>query len=191
MNKEESEIHAKEFLDFIANNQELIRKNLRKNITYNEDLFEDVISESIIKVYDYIIRKKKKIDDFEQFFFIVSKRLYILKDNKNRTEIINNDREVFPEIIDEPYDKTEERIHNVEKLYKFIFDRLEENFEEWKVDIYIIYFKLKSEKNSISYKKLSEITGLDFKTISTTIQTLKKFVKCNEEIRNKKKELGL
>ena len=72
-----NEEHGREFLKYVGDNIERLKHNLRKNITYDEDIFDDVIQDSIIKVYNAIMNGTR-IDDFEQYFFIASKFEYIL-----------------------------------------------------------------------------------------------------------------
>ena len=48
---------------------------------------------------------------------------------------------------------------------------------------------MKSEKAGVSYKKMSKITGRSFSEISQIIQKIKAFIKNDEKIIMKKKEL--
>jgi RNA polymerase sigma factor (sigma-70 family) len=207
-----NEQHAREFLEYVAKNEKRLKKNLRKNITYNEELFDDVFQDSIIKVYDSIMNGTV-IDDFEKYFFIASKFSYFNADNKNKRSIKQNDRDLLfnishgmennrgdmsedaKRVIDEvtfednEWLKKEEKNDNINKLFRFISDRLNEVFTPAECDIYLIYFRLKSEKAGISYQKMAKITGRSFSEISQIIQKIKKYIRNDEEINEMKKKL--
>ena len=206
------EKHAHEFLEYVAKNEKRLKKNLRKNITYNEDIFDDVFQDTILKVYDSIMNGTV-IEDFEKYFFIASKFSYFNADNKNKRNIKENDREILYNIshgigmeltkgcdddarrvmdysvVDDEWKDKEEKNERINELFNFISDRLNKVFTPAECDIYLIYYKLKSEKNGVSYEKLAKITNRSFSEISQTIQKLKKFVKNDEEINEYKKKL--
>ena len=161
-----------------------------KNITYNSEYFDDVFHDSVIKVYDYILKKKTEIKSFKDFFFMVSKFAYIQEDNRHKAKLNRNIRDYFIN-NDIEYETTnkEARKEAIDTLFHFIAERLEQFFPSNEVDIYVVYYKLKSGKNSVSYKKMANITGNDVKHITQVIKKLKKFVAEDEIINNKKKEL--
>lgn len=207
-----NEKHAKEFLEYVAKNEKRLKKNLRKNITYNEDIFDDVYQDTIIKVYDSIMNGTV-IEDFEKYFFIASKFSYFNADNKNKKHIKNDDNEILwrishgyetnrndltddakrliDEVIieDDEWKRREERNDSINKLFKFISEKLNRVFSPAECDIYLIYFRLKSEKAGVSYEKMAKITGRSFSEISQIIQKVKKFVKNDDEINEMKRRL--
>ena len=87
-----NEEHGREFLEYVAKNEAKLKKNLRKNITYNPELFDDVFQDTIIKVHNAIM-KGQRIEDFEKYFFIASKFQYINEDNKDKKRKQNSDNE--------------------------------------------------------------------------------------------------
>lgn len=188
-----NEEHAREFLEYVAKNEARLKKNLRKNITYNENIFDDVFQSTIIKVYDRIM-KGTVIKDFEQYFFIASKFEYINEDNKIKKRQKVEDREIdtdddrFAE-EDNAWKIKEERNENINDLFKFLSKRLNEVFTPAEADIFLIYYRLKSEKAGISYHKMVKITGRKFSEISQIIQKVKKFIKEDKEIIEYKKKL--
>ena len=207
-----NEKHAKEFLEYVAKNEKRLKKNLRKNITYNEDIFNDVYQDTILKVYDSIMNGTV-IEDFEKYFFIASKFSYFNADNKNKKHIKNDDNEILwrishgyetnrndisddakrliDEVIieDDEWKRREERNDSINKLFKFISEKLNRVFSPAECDIYLIYFRLKSEKAGVSYEKMAKITGRSFSEISQIIQKVKKFVRQDQEIQDLKKKL--
>lgn len=188
-----NEEHAREFLEYVAKNEARLKKNLKKNITYNENIFDDVFQSTIIKVYDRIM-KGTVIKDFEQYFFIASKFEYINEDNKIKKRQKVEDREIdtdddrFAE-DDNAWKIKEERNENINDLFKFLSKRLNEVFTPAEADIFLIYYRLKSEKAGISYHKMVKITGRKFSEISQIIQKVKKFIKEDKEIIEYKKKL--
>lgn len=188
-----NEEHAREFLQYVARNEARLKKNLRKNITYNENIFDDVFQSTIIKVYDRIM-KGTVIKDFEQYFFIASKFEYINEDNKIKKRQKVEDREIdtdddrFAE-DDNAWKIKEERNENINDLFKFLSKRLNEVFTPAEADIFLIYYRLKSEKAGISYHKMVKITGRKFSEISQIIQKVKKFIKEDKEIIEYKKKI--
>lgn len=188
--------HGQAFLDFVAKNEARLKKNLRKNITYNPDIFDDAFQESIIKVYN-AIENGARIKDFEQYFFIASKFCYINADNKMKNRMKNDDREIFGEIDNDErfaeYDKSwevkEERNNRINELMKYLSQRLNEVFSPRECDIFLIYYRLKSEKAGVSYKKLARILEIDVKEVTNIIQKVKAFVREDEEIMDIKRRL--
>ena len=200
-----NEKHARDFLLFVADNDARLRKNLMKNITYDEELFDDVYSSAIIKVYNAIM-KGSVIKDFEQYFFIACKFEYINTQNKHRNMRNMCDRDLLTAVFngkdtnetklmcnDNEWVDREERNERITDLFNFITDRLNEVFRPDQADIFLIYYKLKTEshgkKAGISYKKLASITGKSVKEITQIIQTIKAFVRKDEQIQELYKKL--
>lgn len=207
-----NEEHAREFLDFVGKNEKRLKKNLRKNISYNPDIFDDVFNTVIIKIYDAIMGGTH-IEDFERYFFIASKFAYFNEDNRvkrrrklddseilwrithgyenNKGDITEDAKRLIDEIVvdDEQWKMKEEKNDAINKLFKFIAERLNEVFTPAEADIYLIYFRLKSEKAGISYQKMSKITGRSFNEIARTINRVKKWVKQDDKINEMKRRL--
>ena len=180
------EKHLSDFYAYITGNEKQIKYEVKKNITYEPELFDEAYADTIVKCANAILVNHKVIDDFRYYFFIS------MKQNKKRRMEEQNiyglfDTGTFDISDDDSYE--EERYRKINRLYYFIAERLEEYFPLNEVDIYIIYYRLKSGKNRVSYEKLAEIMNVDLKYITKTIQNIKKFVKNDEVILNKKKEL--
>ena len=191
-----NEEHGQQFLEFVAKNEKRLKHNLMKNITYNEDIFDDVFQDSIVKVYN-AIENGARIKDFEQYFFIASKFCYINSDNKNKQKIKQMDRDLYGDIDqderfgseDNQWEKREEKSNRINELFKQLSDILNREFSPREADIFLIYYRLKSEKAGVSYKKMAKILDTDVKEISQIIQKVKKYVKNNGEIIRLKKQL--
>lgn len=207
-----NEQHAREFLEYVAKNEKRLKKNLRKNITYNPEFFDDVFQDTILKVYDSIMRGTV-ISDFEKYFFIASKFQYINVDNKHKKHMKQNDNEILYRIShgmennknnmsddgkrlinetienDNEWKEKEDKNNRINDLFKFISKRLNEVFTPAEADIYLIYYRLKSEKQGISYEKMARITGRSFSEISQIIQKIKAYIRKDEEINEYKKKI--
>ena len=191
-----NEEHGREFLEFVAKNEARLKKNLQKNITYNPDIFDDVFQESIIKVYS-AIENGARIKDFEQYFFIASKFCYINTDNKVKARQKSDDRDAYVSIDEDErfaeYDNAwqikEDRNERINELMKYLSQRLNEVFSPKEADIFLIYYRLKSEKAGVSYKKLAKILEIDVKEVTNIIQRVKTYVKNDKEIIETKRKL--
>lgn len=208
-----NEEHGREFLEYVAKNEAKLKKNLRKNITYNPELFDDVFQDTIIKVHNAIM-KGQRIDDFEKYFFIASKFQYINEDNKDKKRKQNSDNEFIWRLShgyesknggeltmdaqrllnvlcvdDNEWKDKEDMNDKINELFKFLSKRLNEVFTPAETDIFLIYYRLKSEKAGISYQKMAKITERKFQEIASIIQKIKLFVKNDEEINEYKKKI--
>lgn len=207
-----NEEHGREFLEYVAKNEKRLKKNLRKNITYNENIFDDAYQEAILKVHSAIMNGTR-IDDFEQYFFIASKFCYINEQNKERKKQENSDRDILWNIShgyetnrndvsndakriiesitveDDEWRIQEERNDRINELMKYLSRKLNEVFSPAETDIFLIYYRLKSEKAGVSYKKMAKITGRSFSEISQIIQKIKAYIKQDKEIIEYKRKL--
>ena len=182
------EKHCNDFYQYIIRNEKQLKQEVRKNITYEEELFDEAYSDTIVKVANAILVNHKVIEDFRYYFFISFKQNFIQLQNKRRKidKLKTYGYKDCEGLIIEDYDN-EERYDRIKILFKWLSDYLEEHFPPNEVDIYIVYYFLKVGKNRVSYKKMADIYDVELKYITYVIQNIKRFVK-NDEIINKKKE---
>lgn len=182
------EKHCNDFYQYIIRNEKQLKQEVRKNITYEEELFDEAYSDTIVKVANAILVNHKVIEDFRYYFFISFKQNFIQLQNKKR-KIDKLKTYGFKDcegLIIEDFDN-EERYERIRILFKWLADYLEQHFPPNEVDIYIVYYFLKVGKNRVSYKKMADIYDVELKYITNVIQNIKRFVK-NDEIIIKKKE---
>lgn len=175
-----------EFYGYISANYQQTRYEVLKNVTYDEDLFDDCYNDTVIKVAK-VISEGKQIEDIRYYFFISLKWNYINAQNRKRRE-----QKRFTSDFTDTYEDceySEERYNRVMELWDFISARLEDNFSAGEVDVYLIYYRLKCTGRSLSYRKLSEITGIPVKDITNIIQRIKKWLRTNPEILEMKNKL--
>lgn len=176
----DGEIKGRKFLEYVAKNEKQLKKNLKKNITFENSLFDDIFQDTIIKVYNTIVKNNKEIDDYEQYFFISSKWNFILKQNYEREMVkkrVNIDKFIeHNDVVDEPYSEIETSC-----LLNEIRDIIEDEFGFENTELYYQYMSLKSN-GGMSYTRFSEITGVPYSKISEIVCRIKGFVKNNDKI---------
>lgn len=211
------EKHKDDFMLYVWNNLESLNYALRKNITYDPEIYDDVTADTLCRIAEYIVRNHVYVKDFKGMFFISAKRQYVAEQNKKRDRDSKSDREYFSkldEALGRYYDYIEDvaeynvkqpnldmlldddnimtdeiKAERTHKLFKYLEGKLNEAFEGNEVDIFLIYFRLKSERKGISYKKLADIMDKDVKYITRTIVKIKKYIKESEEIQETKKKI--
>ncbi len=201
------EQHKNDFMMYVWENLEELNRCIRKNITYDPDLYDDVTSSTLVRIAEYIVRKQQYIRDFKNMFFLSAKREYIAEQTKKRERIKNSNRDffdniyngeekrnkadtaVFYKLVDNDTTPDEIAAERTHKLFKYLEDKLNENFDAIESDVFLIYFRLKSEKKGISYKKLASIMDKDVKYITKTIVKIKKYIRENQEIQEMKRRI--
>lgn len=177
-----NEIKAKEFLDYVVENEKELKYILAKNITFDKDIFDDVFSETILKVYNSILKNGTDVSDFKNYFFTSLKWTYVYRDNKNKKHKNQSVRYWFEnnDIIEEDTNE-EERFENTTNTLQSLKDKVTEKFGEWYCTVYFTYYNLKVTEGC-SYGKLSVKLGIPTKQISTIIRTVREYINTDEEI---------
>jgi DNA-directed RNA polymerase specialized sigma24 family protein len=183
---------AQAFLEYVARNDKRLKNNLRKNITYDPLIFEDVYQDTIIRVYDTIIKNNREIEDFEQYFFIASKWTYVAAQKKERKkQVQHTDLDQTAENIIDNATNKEACLKNINDVLKFTAMKVCEHFSPKEADVFIIYQKLKAESGvAISYEKMAKIMSTTPGYIRETIKKVKAFVNNDTEIK-KYRELNI
>lgn len=213
------EKHKNDFMLYVWNNLDSLNYALRKNITYDPEIYDDVTADTLCRIGEYIVNKRVFIKDFKGMFFLSAKRQYVAEQNKKRERDKKSDREYFSkldEALGKYYDYVEDgdsseyiikqpnldmflddsnvmadelKAERTHELFKYLENELNKQFEGNEVDIFLIYFRLKSESKGISYKKLADIMEKDVKYITRTIVKIKKYIKESAEIQETKKRI--
>lgn len=213
------EKHKDDFMLYVWNNLDSLNYALRKNITYDPEIYDDVTADTLCRISEYIVNKKVYIKDFKGMFFLAAKRQYVAEQNKKRNRESKSDREYFSkldEALGRYYDYVEDgdtaeytvnqpnldifldddnvmadelKAERTHELFKYLEEELNKQFEGNEVDIFLIYFRLKSERKGVSYKKLADIMDKDVKYITRTIVKIKKYIKESQEIQETKKKI--
>ena len=183
-----------------------------KGYEVDGDIFDDVTADTICRIGEYIMNKGIKINSFKDLFFLAAKRQYIAEQNKKRKrqsddipnfiDVLDEGRKNFQfdsrdiDFLnslqtddDEIWKVNEEKFNRINEFYKWLGQELNKVFLPNEADIFMFYYRLKSNKSGVSYKKLAKILDVPVKYITDTIIKIKKYVKQSDEIQNKKKEM--
>lgn len=185
MNNEEK---AKDFLNYVAKNEKELKFILAKNVTYDKDIFDDVFNDTIIKVYNSILKNGTDVSDYKNYFFISMKWQYILQQNRHTKYKNSSVRDYFDNndiIIEE--ETEEERFEKIVDTIEAIKNEIKEKYGEWYTTVFFEYYTCKATEGC-SYQKLAAKLGITVKQIQMIIQEIKKFVAEDEYI-NKLKEI--
>lgn len=203
---------ANDFLKYVSENMNELKKAVKKNITNDNDLFDDCFNETVIKVYNSIVKNGTIIDDYKQYFFLACKFTFIYRQNKKRKEEAQAIRDYFAlrddfsDNVDSiGYKKTKllrdyfalrDDNYNEEERYCDIVDTIDkikadvvENLGEYYAEIYFTYMTLKSTQ-SISYKKLAAEKGISTRRVSQIIGMVKDYIKNNPTLQSYKSVLN-
>lgn len=185
MNNEEK---AKDFMNYIAKNEKELKYILAKNITYDKDIFDDVFNDTIIKVYNSILKNGTDVSDYKNYFFTSLKWTYVLTDNRNKKYKNSSVRDYFDnnDLIEEETDE-EERFEKIVDTIEIIKNEIKEKYGEWYTTVFFEYYNCKATEGC-SYKKLAAKLGTTIKQIQMVIKEIKQFVAEDENI-NKLKEI--
>ena len=178
---------ANNFLKYVSENMNDLKKAVKKNITNDNDLFDDCFNETIIKVYNSILKNGTIIDDYRQYFFLACKFTFIYRQNKKRKEEAQVIRDYFA-LRDDNYNE-EERYENIVDTIDKIKADVIENLGEYYAEIYFTYMTLKSTQ-SISYKKLAAEKGISTRRVSQIIGMVKDYIKNNPTLQSYKSVLN-
>lgn len=185
MNNEEK---ARDFLNYVAKNEKELKYILAKNVTYDKDIFDDVFNDTIIKVYNSILKNGTEVSDYKNYFFTSLKWTYVLADNRNKKYKNSSVRDYFDnnDLIEEETDE-EECFEKIVDTIEIIKNEIKEKYGEWYTTVFFEYYTCKATEGC-SYKKLAAKLGTTIKQIQMVIKEIKQFVAEDENI-NKLKEI--
>ena len=182
---------ANDFLKYVSENMNDLKKAVKKNITNDNDLFDDAFNETIIKVYNSILKNGTIIDNYKQYFFLACKFTFIYRQNKKRKEEAQAIRDYFAlndDFLDDDFDEEERYQDIVDTIDKIKADVIE-NLGEYYAEIFFTYMTLKSTQ-SISYKKLAAEKGISTRRVSQIIGMVKEYIKNNPTLQSYKSVLN-
>lgn len=147
------------FLQWVAQNEKEMRKALKKNCTYDPDIFDDVFSETIVTVYNTIVKNNREIDNIKNYFFLALKWKYQTRQNQKRKrqaeEFIPENWEMFGGVDDwEQTAEIEQRQINICDALSVLREALIEEYGEEMTELFFQYWQMKTEGGA-SYTKLT------------------------------------
>lgn len=183
----EAQLKGKEFLDYIAENQNQLKKEFKKGIAYNKETFEDIWQTTIVKVYNSIVKNNKAINNFKNYFYFALKfeSILDLKRNNKKSNYVEWDIDTNDE-IENPYDIEIDEKYLIK--YSAIRDIVIKKFGENEADIFFD-FMLKRMQTTMTSKKYADLTGLQREYICKLTTKIRTFLK-SDNIKKIYKELN-
>lgn len=186
---ETDEEYARYVMGWMAENKDFLLKSVRKNITNDDDLLEEVYTDTLILIYENLIKHPKHLDSVCDWVFLCLKTNFITAQKKKRKDIANRVEDFnFSNVRDNTeWVENEDRLDRTNGFIEWLCGQLEEEFGSVVANTWIIYYRLKSEKpSSISYAKLAGILDVTQAVVSQRIQQCKRFIADNNGILRKK-----
>lgn len=181
----ENERKAKEFLDYVATNVDLLKSNLRKNITYNEEIFDDSFNETIVKIYNTIMKNGTEVKDWKHYFYMASKWTYVYNDNKFKRKQELEVRGIFDdnETIDMYVEESDEneRYYKTYNALQTISDLITINFTPLHTEVYMKYMLGKATKKKTSYKSIAQDFNMTVKEVTIILNDVKNYLNENSD----------
>lgn len=164
------------FLEWVANNQNELKKAVKKNITYDPDIFDDVWSEAIINVYNTIVKNNQEIANIKNYFFLACKWQYQMRQNQSRKRKENAVRDNWQHltIIDDGEDE-DARENDIIDALRQIREALNEQYGETSAEMFLFYWEGKS-RNDMNYQTVADKYGLTLTAVKRMTQEMKNYV---------------
>lgn len=181
LDKESSALTAEEkgakFLQWVADNQNEMKRALRKNCTYDPDIFDDVFSETILNVHSTIVKNNRDIDNLKNYFFLAVKWQYQMRQNQSRKQRDNAVRDYWQNhtVMNESVNE-EARDEDLTTAYNIIWDVLAEEYGEWWTKVFFTYWQSRSKYEG-SYQTLADKFNCDnTENFKSKLQQMRTFV---------------
>lgn len=170
--------NADALLKYVAENESELKYALKKNITYEPELFEDVWSMAIVKVYNSIKERDLVVKDFKKYFFMSAKFIYINEQNRLRKErniLVNLD-----DINENEFAFESEEERDYAKELEDLKCRLRESFGETRTRLYFDY-KQGKISGGTSFKEIAEENDISIDFVRSTIRDIERFLADSDE----------
>ena len=182
---------AKDFYEWLVNNEKMIKKAVRKNTTYDAEIWEDALGEAVVKTIRAITVAHTDIQDFKMYFFTALKWVYIQRQTAKRKALERNERNYFDDptndIEDDPIIDHEALEEAQRAIFRYINDMLAERHGQ---EAATMYLKFASEKiqTGRGYIRFCEVHGHDVKTTVPLLKQMKAEVAQDEVARTMYRE---
>lgn len=164
------EERGREFLEYVGRSLHRLRHNLKKNISYDPDTLDDVFGYTVLRVYDAIVKRGVKVEDYEQYFYMSSRLNYIKTEERCRK------RRARLTFVSSLPDVAEEspglNACAVEELRK----ELESLFGKEITDLFFRFMEAKTTER-ISYRTFARREGLSPTFVARQIGNIKKYLR--------------
>lgn len=161
---------GREFLRFVAVHEARLRHNLKKNITYDGRIFDDVFSETVLRVHDSIVSRDLDIKDLEKYFYTASRYQYIIEDNRRREhDVIHVD---IGEVAGHADERETVTLPTIEEVKR----RLSELFGESDASLFVDYMGCKVMGRA-SYREYSRLNAMSLGKVKEVVGRIKKHIR--------------
>lgn len=169
------------FLEWVGKHQAEMKTALRANVEYDPDIFEDAFADSIINVYNAIVRNNSEIDSPKDYFFIAAKFCYNAKKKRKARE-----REILlseyyenldiPDVTPETEESDRERRDEINRSLAKAREILTEEYGEELTDLFFTYWVGRTLKGGMQYKDIADKLGRDLSSVKMQLYGMKKFL---------------
>lgn len=181
-NKEQAHTTPEEkgakFLQWIADNEKEMRKALRKNCTYDDEIFDDVFSEAIINVHSTIVKNDREVDNIKNYFFLALKWQYQMRQNQHRKRGKEAVRDYWQNhTITDTAEDEEAKDADINNALQMMREVLTEQYGERWTEIFFVYWDGRS-KNNTSYQAIADKFGItgSIEPLKSQLQKMRAYV---------------
>lgn len=165
------------FLQWIADNQKELKKAVKKNCTFDAEIFDDVFAEAIINVYNTITKNNSEIANIKNYFFLACKWQYQMRQNQHRKHTEETIRDVLPNlnIIDEIEDETAKE-NDYNEAITTMREVLTEQFGGEMADVFFVYWQGKMSGEIANIGELCDRLNLDPRKAKNALQQMRRYI---------------
>lgn len=168
------------FLEWVGQNQKELKKALRANVDYDADVFEDAFADSILNVYNAIVRNNTDLESPKDYFFIAAKFCYNAKRKRKQREreILIGEWQTLeiPDDNPETEESDRERQDEIKQSLKKARQILVEEYGEELTELFFTYWIGRTLKGGMQYKDIAEKLGRDVSSVKMQLYGMKKFL---------------
>lgn len=168
------------FLEWVGQNQKELKKALRANVDYDADVFEDAFADSILNVYNAIVRNNTDLESPKDYFFIAAKFCYNAKRKRKQREreILIGEWQTLeiPDDNPETEESDRERQDEIKQSLKKARQILVEEYGEELTELFFTYWIGRTLKGGMQYKDIADKLGRDVSSVKMQLYGMKKFL---------------
>ena len=177
VNNETREDKVQVVLNYIASHIDEIKHQIKKNTTYeSEEFLNEIFSEATLKLAESVLKNGTEIKDVKNFVYISFRNLFIIRQNQLRRS--RKKQEEYELQKDLRLDETFDRESFFSDEMRFLEDTektLREKFDDEDVDMFIEYYKRKSQ-GKCSYTTIAELYNINPRKCGMKIKEIKSFL---------------
>lgn len=177
MVKESNEEKTQLVLNYIANNINEIKHQIKKNTTYeSEEFLDEVFQEATLKIAESVLKNGTDVKDIKNFVYISFRNLFIIRQNQlRRSRKKQEEYQLQKDLrLDETFDR-ETYFSDEMRLMEDTEKVLRENFPQEDVDMFMEYYQRKSQ-GKCSYATIADLYGINSRKCGMKIKEIKSYL---------------